>query len=73
MPLPLGGGRWAGGVDTLAEFILALQAFEVAGGPELAPGQRAEPVAAYDVVARAALDETAALKAAGRIEPDLVD
>jgi aminoglycoside phosphotransferase (APT) family kinase protein len=72
-PLPPGGGLGAGDVDTLAEFVLALQALETNGGPEVAPGQRAGPVAAYDGVVRAALDETSALQAAGLIEPDLVD
>jgi aminoglycoside phosphotransferase (APT) family kinase protein len=72
-PLPPGGGLGAADVDTLAEFVLALQALETNGGPEVAPGQRAGPVAAYDGVVRAALDETSALQAAGRIEPDLVD
>jgi hypothetical protein len=33
--------------------------------------QRAGPVAAYDAVARAALKDVSALKAAGRIEPNL--
>jgi aminoglycoside phosphotransferase (APT) family kinase protein len=73
MPLPPGGGLSASDVDTLAEFVIALQALETTGGPQVQPGQRAGPVAAYDAVARAALDETSALTAAGRIEPDLVD
>jgi len=73
MPLPPGGGLSAGDVDTLAAFVIALQALETTGGPQVQPGQRAGPVAAYDAVARAALDETSALTAAGRIEPDLVD
>jgi aminoglycoside phosphotransferase (APT) family kinase protein len=72
-PLPPGGGLSASDVDTLAEFVAALQTFEVTGGPEVRPGQRAGPVAAYDDVARAALKDVSALKAAGRIEPDLVD
>jgi aminoglycoside phosphotransferase (APT) family kinase protein len=72
-PLPLGGGLGAGDVELLAEFVVALQAFEGSGGPEVRPGQRAGPVAAYDAVARAALKDVSALKAAGRIEPDLVD
>jgi aminoglycoside phosphotransferase (APT) family kinase protein len=72
-PLPPGGGLSAGDVDTLAEFVIALQALETTGGPQVQPGQRAGPVAAYDAVARAALDESSALKAAGRIQPDLVD
>ena len=72
-PLPPGGGLSAGDVDTLAEFVIALQALETTGGPQVQPGQRAGPVAAYDAVARAALDETSALKTTGRIEPDLVD
>ena len=71
--LPHGGGLGAGDVDTLAEFVVALQAFDSEDGPQVQPGQRAGPVAAYDTVARAALDETSALQAAGRIEPDLVD
>ncbi len=72
-PLPPGGGLSGGDVDTLAEFVAALQALEVTGGPQVQPGQRAGPVAAYDAVARAALKDVSALKAAGRIEPDLVD
>ena len=72
-PLPPGGGLSAGDVDTLAEFVMALQAFDTEGGPQVQSGQRAGLVAAYDAVARAALDETSALKAAGRIEPELVD
>jgi aminoglycoside phosphotransferase (APT) family kinase protein len=72
-PLPPGGGLTAGDGDTLAEFVMALQALETTGGPQVQPGQRAGSVAAYDAVARAALDQTSALKAAGRIEPDLVD
>jgi aminoglycoside phosphotransferase (APT) family kinase protein len=72
-PLPPGGGLSAGDVDTLAEFVAALQALEVTGGPQVQPGRRAGPVAAYDAVARAALKDVSALKAAGRIEPDLVD
>jgi aminoglycoside phosphotransferase (APT) family kinase protein len=72
-PLPPGGGLSARDVDTLAEFVTALQALEVTGGPQVQPGQRAGPVAAYDAVARAALRDVLALKAAGRIEPDLVD
>jgi aminoglycoside phosphotransferase (APT) family kinase protein len=72
-PLPPGGGLSAGDVDTLAEFVMALQAFDTEGGPQVQSGQRAGPVAAYDAVARAALDETSALQAAGRIEPELVD
>src|SRR5688500_707070 len=72
-PLPPGGGLGADDVDTLAEFVVALQAFSSEGGPHVQPGQRAGPVAAYDAVARAALDEISALRAAGRIEPDLVD
>ena len=71
--LPPGGELGAVDVDTLAEFVLALQAFDSEGGPHVQPGQRAGPVAAYDAVARAALHETSALLAAGRIEPDLVD
>ena len=72
-PLPHGGGLGAGDVDTLAEFVVALQAFDSEDGPQVQPGQRAGPVAAYDAVARTALDETSALQAAGHIEPDLVD
>jgi aminoglycoside phosphotransferase (APT) family kinase protein len=72
-PLPPGGGLGAGDVDVLAEFIVALQAFDGTGGPEVQPGQRAGPVAAYEAVARAAFEKTAALRVAGRIEPDLVD
>ena len=72
-PLPPGGGLSGGDVDTLAEFVMALRALETTGGPQVQPGQRAGPVAAYDAVARAALNETSALKAAGRIDPDLVD
>ena len=72
-PLPPGGGLGAGDVELLAEFVVALQAFEGSGRPEVRPGQRAGPVAAYDAVARAALKDVSALKAAGRIEPDLVD
>jgi aminoglycoside phosphotransferase (APT) family kinase protein len=72
-PLPPGGGLSAGDVDMLAGFVLALQALETTGGPQVQPGQRAGPVAAYDAIAHAALDETSALKAAGRIQPDLVD
>jgi hypothetical protein len=52
-PLPPGGGLGAGDVDTLAEFIGALQALDGTGGLEVQPGQRAGPVTAYDVVARA--------------------
>ncbi len=72
-PLPPGGGLGAGDVDTLAEFVVALQAIDSEGGPQVLLGQRAGPVAAYDAVARAALHETSALQALGRIEPDLVD
>jgi aminoglycoside phosphotransferase (APT) family kinase protein len=72
-PLPPGGGLGAGDVDTLAEFVVALQAFDSEGGPQVQPGQRAGPVAAFDAVASAALHETSAVQAAGRIEPDLVD
>jgi aminoglycoside phosphotransferase (APT) family kinase protein len=72
-PLPPGGGLSGGDVDTLAEFVAALQALEVTGGPQVQPGRRAGPVAPYDAVARAALKDVSALKAAGRIEPDLVD
>jgi aminoglycoside phosphotransferase (APT) family kinase protein len=72
-PLPPGGVLRAGDVDLLAEFVVALRGLDSEGGPQVQPGQRAGPVAAYDAVARAALDETSALQAAGRIEPDLVD
>ncbi len=72
-PLPPGGGLEAGDVDTLAEFVVALQSVDSEGAPQVQRGQRAGPVAAYDAVARAALDETSALQAVGRIEPDLVD
>jgi aminoglycoside phosphotransferase (APT) family kinase protein len=72
-PLPPGGGLSAGDVDTLAEFVAALQALEATGGPQVQPGRRAGPVAAYDAVARAALKDVSALKATGRIEPDLLD
>jgi aminoglycoside phosphotransferase (APT) family kinase protein len=72
-PLPPGGGLGAGDVAMLAEFIVALQAFDGTGGPQVQPGQRAGPVAAYDAVARAALEKLSALRVAGRIEPDLVD
>jgi hypothetical protein len=37
MPLPPGGGLGAGDVDTLAEFIGALQALDGTGGPEFSP------------------------------------
>ncbi|HET9562002.1 MAG TPA: aminoglycoside phosphotransferase family protein [Propionibacteriaceae bacterium] len=72
-PLPPAGELGAVDVDTLAEFVVALQAFDSEGGPQVQPGQRAGPVGAYDAVARAAFHETSALQAAGRIEPDLVD
>ena len=57
----------------LAEFVLALQSLDPSGGPPVQPGQRAGPVAAYDVTAQAALNAARALQAAGRLEPDLFD
>jgi aminoglycoside phosphotransferase (APT) family kinase protein len=70
-PLPPGRGLADDDVDALAEFVMALQAFDTTGGPLVQPGQRAGLVAAYDAGARAAREETSLLKATGRIEPDL--
>ena len=54
-PLPPGGGLDAGDVDTLAEFVVALQSVDSEGARQVQRGQRAGPVAAYDAVARTAL------------------
>ena len=62
-----------GDARRLADFVAALQAVEPAGGPPVEPGARAGPVPAYDRTARTALAAVAALRSAGRIEPDLVD
>jgi aminoglycoside phosphotransferase (APT) family kinase protein len=67
------GGLSAYDVEVLANFVLTLQSLDSSGGPSVEPGHRAGPLAAYDPVARAALDGARALKAAGRVEPDLID
>jgi aminoglycoside phosphotransferase (APT) family kinase protein len=70
--LPTNGLR-SEDVEVLAHFTAILQSLDPSGGPAVEPGQRAGPVAPYDPVARTALEGVHTLKAAGRIEPDLVD
>jgi aminoglycoside phosphotransferase (APT) family kinase protein len=72
-PLMPSNGLRSEDVEVLARFITTLQSLDASTGPAVQPGQRAGPVAPYDPVARTALDGVLALKAAGRIEPDLVD
>jgi aminoglycoside phosphotransferase (APT) family kinase protein len=72
--VPLAPGEAnSGDTSALAEFVLALQSLDTAGGPQIPPGRRAGPVIAYDATARAALEAVGALKAAGRLSPGLVD
>jgi len=66
-------GLDADGTQLLAEFVVALESLNSAGGPAVEPGQRAGPLAAYDKVARGALDAVLQMRAAGQIEPDLID
>jgi len=66
-------GLDADGTQLLAEFVVALEALNSDGGPAVEPGQRAGSVAAYDKVARAALDAVLQMRAAGQIEPDLIN
>jgi aminoglycoside phosphotransferase (APT) family kinase protein len=72
VPLAPGGAN-PNDASVLAEFVLALQSLDTAGGPQIPPGRRAGPVVAYDATARAALETVRALKTAGRLSPDLVD
>jgi aminoglycoside phosphotransferase (APT) family kinase protein len=73
IPLVPTNGLRSEDVEVLAHFTAILQSLDASGGPAVEPGQRAGPVAPYDRVARAALEGVLNLKAAGRIEPDLVD
>ena len=73
IPLSPSNGLRSLDVNVLARFVTALQSLDTADGPAVQAGQRAGPLAAYDLVARTALNDALALKAAGRIEPDLVD
>ena len=72
VPLAPGGAN-PNDASVLAEFVLALQSLDTAGGPQIPPGRRAGPVVAYDATARAALEAVRALRTAGRLSPDLVD
>jgi aminoglycoside phosphotransferase (APT) family kinase protein len=73
IPLVPTNGLRSEDVEVLAHFTAILQSLDASGGPAVEPGQRAGPVAPYDPVARTALEGVLNLKAAGRIEPDLVD
>jgi len=72
LPVPP-DGLDADGTRLLAEFVVGLESLSSDGGPVAEPGQRAGPVAAYDKVARAALDAVLQMRAAGQIEPELID
>ena len=55
LPVPP-DGLDADGTQLLAEFVVALESLDSEGGPAVELGRRAGSVAAYDKVARAALD-----------------
>ena len=73
IPLVPTNGLRSEDVEVLAHFTAILQSLDASDGPAVEAGQRAGPVAPYDPVARTALEGVLNLKAAGRIEPDLVD